>query len=553
LSLSIGATIAGALLAVRRRSSPQSWLLAMVPAGVFIGLVFFGFDLVYDRVATLEDVANYKDRWQLTVASLVAGADFWVAGAGAGTYHLLFPAYDTTTSTSVAQYADNDYAQAFVEWGLAGLTLIAVTWGVVIWYFRKCLQRRGTASVAACGLLIGLIAVSVHAFSDFGQRLPAVFLTTTTTLGLLAALSKLPSHRQRLQPPMPPERQPHHRLLFGLAIAASVALGAWSVYDAARLYQAETWWSVAQTREDRLRSADWQGDDTDYGELLVAAENSLAWHGTHLERRFWLQFYRWMSLIRDGNGPLATTGTPRDWEPIVAQLAGELADIRRQYPTYQPPFLLEGQLVDWLGQPAAARELLLRSVELARNDPRARLVLARWAKLTGDAELSKATLVEVVALDRSTYSIAAAMLVDELNDVPLAVELAGDQTDRLHSLLTVVRRRPELADLSQQIGQELTSRLEADAASGAASASQFASLAQQAALRGDATGAIDLYRNALASDYANVAWRLALAEQLMADAQHDAAMREVRICLRLSPANKQALAMAEALALLVEP
>jgi Tfp pilus assembly protein PilF len=215
--------------------------------------------------------------------------------------------------------------------------------------------------------------------------------------------------------------------------------------------------------------------------------------------------------------------------------------------------LLEGQLVDWLGQPAAARELLLRSVELARNDPRARLVLARWAKLTGDAELSKATLVEVVALDRSTYSIAAAMLVDELNDVPLAVELAGDQTDRLHSLLTVVRRRPELADLSQQIGQELTSRLEADAASGAASASQFASLAQQAALRGDATGAIDLYRNALASDYANVAWRLALAEQLMADAQHDAAMREVRICLRLSPANKQALAMAEALALLVEP
>jgi tetratricopeptide (TPR) repeat protein len=47
--------------------------------------------------------------------------------------------------------------------------------------------------------------------------------------------------------------------------------------------------------------------------------------------------------------------------------------------------------------------------------------------------------------------------------------------------------------------------------------------------------AIALYRDALAADYGQVDWRLALARVLAAAGRHGEALREAQLCLRLRP------------------
>jgi len=60
ISLIVASTIVGMALYWRGTFNWRGWILGALPAGVFAVLLVFGFDLVYDRLATRTDVDTYK-------------------------------------------------------------------------------------------------------------------------------------------------------------------------------------------------------------------------------------------------------------------------------------------------------------------------------------------------------------------------------------------------------------------------------------------------------------------------------------------------------------
>jgi tetratricopeptide (TPR) repeat protein len=83
-----------------------------------------------------------------------------------------------------------------------------------------------------------------------------------------------------------------------------------------------------------------------------------------------------------------------------------------------------------------------------------------------------------------------------------------------------------------------------------APASALASLAHIYAKENDNEAAIEHYRRALALDYGQVQWRLALANLLAQTNKISEAIHEARICLRLRPQFKAAERLIEKLSVL---
>ncbi len=556
LSLSVAAFVVGGAMALQKRLAWQGWLLALVPALVFGLLLFFGFDVFYDRLASLDEAAHYADRWELTRTSFVAGSDYWLTGAGLGCYHLIYPAYDTTGSAAVARYADNDFAQLFVEAGAIGMLLLFATLAIVGWHSLRAFDRSTSAADAVFGLVLGLVAVSIHSFTDFGQHIPAVFMMTMVVLGCVAAVPHFESSNQsrRVEPNQQLAKSSQMPRLVALgAVAVVVPIGVWAIHGAAVHYQAEQWWNATLVADSDLQRRNWAGDDRDYAELLTLAENAIVWQPDHVEYRYWINYYRWMSLVRDGSGPLVAAHDAVDWTPILAQLADELASIRQDCPPYHAPYVLEARLRGQMGEDDAAGELYARGAQLGRSDAQARFALGDWAARRNQPDVARHELAAAVMLDGSYFGRAVELMVNVLDDITAARDLAGTQSDRIRTLIEVLKKRPDQADLVTELEQSFEQQLVELARQGEASASQLMLLASQAADRGDHAESIAHYRKALATDYNRLEWRLALAEQLKAAGDYVAALREVRICLRLRANNATARKLADELALLIEP
>jgi tetratricopeptide (TPR) repeat protein len=104
-------------------------------------------------------------------------------------------------------------------------------------------------------------------------------------------------------------------------------------------------------------------------------------------------------------------------------------------------------------------------------------------------------------------------------------------------VLAEMEEHRELVDKAQARVLELlkTRCLEPDAPAGA-----FASLAGICRRKNDNEAAIEYYRRALALNYGQVYWRLALARLLAQMGRIPEAIHEARICLRLRPQFKAA-------------
>src|SRR5205814_1811829 len=95
-------------------------------------------------------------------------------------------------ATAIAAHADNDYVQLLEEMGLAGAVLVGLFLaGISFTILRLALRGRSSISNAVYGLALGLIAVTIHSATDFGQRLPANFFITATFCGLIVAIARL--------------------------------------------------------------------------------------------------------------------------------------------------------------------------------------------------------------------------------------------------------------------------------------------------------------------------------------------------------------------------
>lgn len=177
----------------------QRWFSGFVAVALVVALVagmrYLPMDEFHDRIETLRDpleTESAQTRLQVWGDSLRIWRDFPVAGCGTDAFRVVYPMYKSSTARKGAIHAENEYVQILADNGLLG-ALMAVCLGVAL--FRGTLwgngndesgQRRALRDIA----LSVVIAVAVHAFFDFGVRMPLNCFMFATILGCALPLSE---------------------------------------------------------------------------------------------------------------------------------------------------------------------------------------------------------------------------------------------------------------------------------------------------------------------------------------------------------------------------
>jgi O-antigen ligase len=147
-----------------------------VVAAVALGLAAFaGLTPIVERFSPDDLSLGYEGRLKLAVAAVRAGLDFLPFGSGLGTFGDVFARYQGEGLVGYIDHAHNDYAEAFVELGVAGVAVVALMaaavlarWGAIA---RGAVSRSlGTLQVAAG---FSVLALAGHGAFDFNFHIPA--------------------------------------------------------------------------------------------------------------------------------------------------------------------------------------------------------------------------------------------------------------------------------------------------------------------------------------------------------------------------------------------
>lgn len=143
-------------------------------AGMLIISAYLGLETIIERykMAGVDLDPEYGSRGSLWRTSLIAVMEKPFTGSGIGTYRFVYMKYQPVHLQSYFTHAHNDYVEAMVEFGIAGIIVIVAGFFV---YYRKILNEwRGRHNPWARGLtlgaLAGLLSVAVHSAGDFVLR-----------------------------------------------------------------------------------------------------------------------------------------------------------------------------------------------------------------------------------------------------------------------------------------------------------------------------------------------------------------------------------------------
>jgi O-antigen ligase len=158
-------------------------LIALGPGHLSLGKRFQQFlDATGGQVSEVDRLVAWR-------ASTAMIKDFAVTGSGFGSFRDVFPAYLPAGEFKRWYRAHNDYLEVVLEGGaVAAVLLVWLVWG----YWRRALRavlrgNRGRPDLATAGLVLGLLALSVHAFFDFNHQVPANALLFTTLAAIAIA------------------------------------------------------------------------------------------------------------------------------------------------------------------------------------------------------------------------------------------------------------------------------------------------------------------------------------------------------------------------------
>ncbi|MEN1680495.1 MAG: O-antigen ligase family protein, partial [Planctomycetota bacterium] len=419
----VASVIVAALVGRERTLGWRAWLLGAAPIACLVGVLLFGFERIYQRVGQLDDQAYLGERWEMATATLRLASDHLPTGVGLDAFGMVFSAYDTTNVAAKAEQADCDYAQLLAETGVPGVLLIVAFLAAVIWRIRHVLTTSTSPSRHALyGVVFGLVAVGVQSTTDYGQRLPAVFMMTATLCGLCWAIPAGKQHGRaksdRTRKTLP--------AAVGIAICF-VAASTWSVVQTARDYQAYHWWAIASELQQQAIDSGEPLKPEERADQVAAAEAAAAIRPGNAEYRYWTSGFRWELVLASGLDEATVVADPNG-RAIALQIADELAETRRSFPTYGPAWVLEARLRLLAGDPDGVR-LARRGAELARDNADA-LLQAAWVEATsedGNPEAAAELLRRVIALGGVDFTAIAELCVAGLNRPSLAAQLADQE------------------------------------------------------------------------------------------------------------------------------
>lgn len=164
------------LALITRANSPFSRVgFGMIGAGAIVFAAYIGLTPVLERFAPDNLSLGYQGRAQLAAASVRAGMDFLPFGSGLGTFADVFRRYQLDVLPGVVEYAHNDYAQLFLELGVAGVAVVALLGAA---YAMRWMELAGAWRERSLGHLqmaagLGMLAMIVHGMVDFNFHIPA--------------------------------------------------------------------------------------------------------------------------------------------------------------------------------------------------------------------------------------------------------------------------------------------------------------------------------------------------------------------------------------------
>jgi cell division protein FtsW (lipid II flippase) len=141
-------------------------------------------------LASAAGIGDY-DRIVAWKAMLPAIRDFWLCGAGYGTFRYLAPSYLPGGDGYGWLQLHNDWLESALSGGLVGsclLCALAAALVVAIVTRAKGLGSR-SARIEHLGIAIGLASLAVHALVDFNHQIPANALTFVTIAAIATSRS----------------------------------------------------------------------------------------------------------------------------------------------------------------------------------------------------------------------------------------------------------------------------------------------------------------------------------------------------------------------------
>jgi O-antigen ligase len=155
-------------------------LLRFVPLG----------DRMRDFLEASGGSVSQVDRVVTWRASLEMMRDYALTGVGFGSFGDVFPAYLPAGEFRRWYHVHNDYLELALEGGVVAVVLVA--W-LIFAYWRRLIAAIGRAArpeMAFIGLVLGILALSVHALFDFNHQIPANGLLFTTMAAIAVSIAE---------------------------------------------------------------------------------------------------------------------------------------------------------------------------------------------------------------------------------------------------------------------------------------------------------------------------------------------------------------------------
>ena len=205
LSFSRAATVilvvtaaAGVALALREnRRSALAALPALAAALAFSATLGAG-----ARFNDLSSGAGAPTRAAIWADTLRSTGDYWLTGAGAGTFPYAFRRSAFYLPRKTVDHAHSDYLEWLLEFGLLPALLLTLALKLTLWrvglfvFSTEDAQRR----MAAGGAVLGAGAILLHATVDFPLQIPALAALTAVLLGCAAGIARPRSAGPALPP-----------------------------------------------------------------------------------------------------------------------------------------------------------------------------------------------------------------------------------------------------------------------------------------------------------------------------------------------------------------
>lgn len=162
---------------------------------------WFGLEEVAQRLEATD--AATETRVTVWPALMAALGQYWIAGAGLGTFATAFLPFRPEAVGGFYAHAHNDYAQFLIETGVPGAALLAAMAILVGIHALRLLRNRSDRLVGgiAFGCLMAMIAIGIHGFTDFNLQIPANAATLIAVMGLAIACSPRSRRRRRSEAP----------------------------------------------------------------------------------------------------------------------------------------------------------------------------------------------------------------------------------------------------------------------------------------------------------------------------------------------------------------